>query len=93
MVKEEDTGMDSEELAKKICLAHAEYCKSRKNKPCGCAGQTTQNLFTSSKCYRCPYYTEYSCAVKFAVEYLRKNPFLEKSANGKDHKKKTDDCV
>lgn len=64
-------GMDLEQLTEKICMAHAEYCESRKNKPAGCAGQTVQNLFSASKCYGCPYYTDYSCAVKFAIEYLR----------------------
>ena len=64
--------MDSEELTKKICMAYAEYCSARKSKPSGCAGQTVQNMFSASKCCGCPYCTDYSCVVKFAIEYLEK---------------------
>lgn len=79
LIKDDD--MDSEEIVEKICKAHAEYCSSRKNKPCGYAGQTVQNLFSASKCCGCPYYTEYSCVVKFAVEHLRKSQHLEKTTD------------
>ena len=52
-----------------ICKAHQEYCKEReKSVRCGwCGGQTVEN--TPNKCKDCPYQSEWSCLVKFALEY------------------------
>lgn len=57
-----------------ICKAHKEYCDSREREARrhgGCYGQTVENM--PHKCKGCPYDSEWSCLVKFALEYNKEN--------------------
>ena len=55
-----------------ICRAHREFCKAREKstRKGFCGGQTVSNM--PHKCKGCPYDSEWSCLVKFALEYEKK---------------------
>jgi hypothetical protein len=56
-----------------ICRAHREFCAKREKetRKGGCGGMTVENM--PHKCKGCPYDSEWSCLVKFALAYGKEN--------------------
>lgn len=59
---------DIDQKVSDVCESHRKFCSERENEArrhMGCYGQTVENM--PHKCKGCPYYSELSCLVKFAI--------------------------
>lgn len=66
----ESKGVSAGDRVEEICRAHRDFCARREKEVRGrgfCGGQTVGNM--PHKCKGCPYDSDWSCLVKFALEY------------------------